>query len=99
MYCMVVSTGHQPAGGFSVPESPLQADAERNRVPSRIATPVHYVRGDADHRPIEPYLDGLRAGGVQNLTSRVVPNTGELIPIADPNEFADVVREFGTAVV
>ena len=57
-----------------------------------------YVRGDADHRSIDPYVQGLRSVGVQHLESRVVANAGEFLPIEAPHAFVDLVREFARRV-
>jgi pimeloyl-ACP methyl ester carboxylesterase len=73
----------------------MPKDAERNAVFTRIVTPVLYVRGDADKRPIDPYLEGLKVAGVQTLESTVVADSGELLPIEAPQRFVDVLCEFG----
>jgi pimeloyl-ACP methyl ester carboxylesterase len=72
----------------------LPADAQRNAESKRIETPILYVRGDADGRPIQPYLDGLRAGGVRRLDGRLIADCGELAPVEQPSDFVAVVREF-----
>jgi pimeloyl-ACP methyl ester carboxylesterase len=72
----------------------MPQDALRNAVYMRIHTPLLYVRGDADGRAIEPYLNGLRRAGTENLESRVVANAGELLPIEPPQAFVDLIREF-----
>jgi pimeloyl-ACP methyl ester carboxylesterase len=61
----------------------------------RISTPLLYVRGDADKRPIDPYVEGLKSAGVQTLEHRVVAGSGELLPVEAPQAFIDIVREFG----
>ncbi len=48
-------------------------DAARNREPKRIDVPLLYLRGDADGRRIEDYVEGLRAAGVANLRSESDP--------------------------
>jgi hypothetical protein len=73
----------------------MPKDAEHNHVAVRIATPLLYVRGDADSRSIDPYVEGLKAAGVENLESRIVADSGELLPIEAPQAFVDLVREFG----
>jgi hypothetical protein len=45
-------------------------------------------------RPIEPYVEGLKAAGVESLESAVVADSGELLPIEAPRRFVDVLREF-----
>jgi len=53
------------------------------------------VRGDADKRPIEPYVQGLQAAGAENLETLLVEDSGELLPIEARQAFIDLVREFG----
>jgi pimeloyl-ACP methyl ester carboxylesterase len=72
----------------------MAKDVERNSVRKRIATPLLYVRGDVDQRPIEPYVEGLKAAGVEAIESRVIPNSGELLPIEAPAAFIKTIREF-----
>jgi pimeloyl-ACP methyl ester carboxylesterase len=72
----------------------MAKDAEHNATATSIATPLLYVRGDADKRPIGPYLQGLEAAGAESLESRVVVGSGELLPIEAPQAFVDLVREF-----
>jgi pimeloyl-ACP methyl ester carboxylesterase len=74
----------------------MSADAKRNAMPTPIPTPLLYVRGDADGRSIEPYLEGLKAAGAGTLDSRVVDGSGELLPIEAPQAFVDLLRDFGT---
>jgi len=72
----------------------MAADAAHNASYKRINTPLLYMRGDADGRSINSYLDGLRRAGVDNLEGRVVVGSGELLPVEAPQVFIDVVREF-----
>lgn len=76
----------------------MARDAERNGVRRRVTTPLLYVRGDADRRPIEPYVEGLKAAGVERVESRVVPDCGELLPIEAPAAFIETIREFALRV-
>jgi pimeloyl-ACP methyl ester carboxylesterase len=69
-------------------------DAEHNATARSFATPLLYVRGDADKRPIEPYIEGLREAGAENLESQVVPDCGELLSIEAPQVFIQLVVEF-----
>jgi pimeloyl-ACP methyl ester carboxylesterase len=73
----------------------MAADAAHNAEYKRISTPLLYLRGDADRRSINPYVDGLRTAGAENLESRVVAGSGELLPIEAAPVFIDLVREFG----
>ena len=71
----------------------FEDDAKRNAECKRIDTPVSYVRGDAGGRSIEPYLEGLKAGGVERLDGRVIADCGELIPVEKPAEFVALLKE------
>jgi pimeloyl-ACP methyl ester carboxylesterase len=75
----------------------MPGDAATNAEPAHIDTPLLYVRGDADKRPIGPYVEGLRAAGARNLESRVVSDSGELLPIEAPEAFISLLREFARA--
>ncbi|TIQ36293.1 MAG: alpha/beta hydrolase [Mesorhizobium sp.] len=72
----------------------MTADACRNAKPTGIEKPLLYMRGDADKRPIEPYLEGLKAAGVSNVHSRIIEGSGELLPIEAPAEFIQALRDF-----
>ena len=69
-------------------------DAEHNAAATPIATPILYVRGDADQRPIDPYVAGLRSAGAERLASRVVPDSGELLPIEAPDAFVELLHDW-----
>ena len=77
----------------------MSDDAKRNAQPKRVPTPLLYVRGDADRRPIEPYVEGLRAAGVEKLQSRVVEDSGELLPVEAPRRFVEVVSGFASSII
>jgi pimeloyl-ACP methyl ester carboxylesterase len=94
------------AGAYARPEAlkagfdwyrAMPGDATRNAGPARIDTPLLYVRGDADKRPIGPYVEGLKRAGAKRLDSRVVPDSGELLPIEAPEAFINLLREFARA--
>jgi pimeloyl-ACP methyl ester carboxylesterase len=72
----------------------MEEDARRNARSRSIDTPIEYVRGDADKADIAKYVRGLKAGGVRNISSRVIPNSGEFLPLENPTEFVRAVREF-----
>jgi pimeloyl-ACP methyl ester carboxylesterase len=76
----------------------MEIDAKRNARPKHIETPMLYVRGDADKRDIEPYLEGLISVGAEHLQSRIIEDCGELIPIERPSRFLEIVRDFATNV-
>lgn len=70
-------------------------DARRNAEQVAVQTPLLYVRGDADKRSIEPYVEGLRAAGVAHVDSRIIAGSGELLPIEAPNAFVETLRAWG----
>jgi pimeloyl-ACP methyl ester carboxylesterase len=74
----------------------MAQDAKHNATPKRITTPILYVRGDADKRPIEPYLEGLKRAGAANLASHVMPNTGELAPVEASEAFIGLMCSHDT---
>jgi pimeloyl-ACP methyl ester carboxylesterase len=91
------------ARGYASPESlqagfdwyrALEIDAKRNASWRAIDTPLLYLRGDADPRPIDDYVAGFKAAGVQQLQSAVVEDSGELLMLEAPEQFTKLVREF-----
>jgi pimeloyl-ACP methyl ester carboxylesterase len=72
----------------------LESDAKHNAARQTIATPLLYLRGDADPRSIDDYVAGLKAAGVQHLQSAVVADSGELSMLEAPEQFTRLVREF-----
>lgn len=72
----------------------LPAEAERNARPGRIATPILYLRGDADRRPLDPYLAGLRKAGVEHLSGAFLAGSGELLSVEQPERFAAALLDF-----
>lgn len=73
----------------------MEADAKTNKRHKRIATPLLYLRGDADHRKIDDYVKGLKEAGAENLTSGTLPGSGELAPLEAPEEFIAALKKFG----
>jgi len=72
----------------------MPRDAERNRQATTIDTPVLYLRGDADGRSIQPYLDGLAKVGAKRLKGNVVARSGEILSIEAPESLVVVLRAF-----
>ncbi len=71
----------------------LEPDAERNAVAKSIRTPMLYLRGDADAKQIDDYLQGLRHAGVSELEHAVIPG-GEFSPLEAPKEFVATLGNF-----
>ena len=72
----------------------MPRDAERNCHPTAIETPILYLRGDADGRSIQPYLDGLVKAGAKRVMGKVVARSGEILSIEAPESLAFLLREF-----
>ncbi len=62
----------------------MASDAQHNAEPLRVSAPLLYARGDLDKRPIEPYVEGLKAACGTHVASRIIASIGELIPIEAP---------------
>lgn len=56
--------------------------------------PVLYVRGGKEPGRMEEYLEGLRRGGLTDVRSAVIPNSGHFTPSEQPEALADVLLEF-----
>jgi pimeloyl-ACP methyl ester carboxylesterase len=75
----------------------MPEDAKHNEVPTVIETPILYVRGDADQRPMEPYLNGFRKAGVRNLRTGTVKGAGEFLAHEAPDPLIALLGEFASA--
>ena len=71
----------------------LELDAKRNAVVKSIRIPLLYVRGDADAKQIDAYVQGLRQAGVSELQHAVVPG-GEFSPLEAPEAFVATLKDF-----
>jgi pimeloyl-ACP methyl ester carboxylesterase len=73
----------------------MPEDAEHNqRDTSAVATPLLYIRGDADPVDVGAYLDGFREAGVQHVDSAVVPHSGHSSSIESPDALWQIIRDF-----
>ncbi|MDQ0586351.1 alpha/beta fold hydrolase [Variovorax paradoxus] len=72
----------------------LEKAAQRNAQPVRIDTPLLYLRGDAGGRDIDDYVEGLRQAGAANLRSRLIPGSGEYLPVEAPAATCEALRAF-----
>ena len=59
--------------------------------------PVLYVRGAHEPGRIEVYLEGLRQGGLTNVQSAIIPNSGHFTPSEQPEALADVLLQFAVS--
>jgi pimeloyl-ACP methyl ester carboxylesterase len=62
----------------------------------RVNTPVLYARGEREYGELEPYVAGLRAAGLQNVTGRLIRDSGHFSPDEQPVEVAAIIGEFTT---
>ena len=76
----------------------MPQDAEHNAVPKSIDTPILYLRGDADPRSIDPYLEGLRRAGAAHVQGKTIAHSGELLPIEAPDPFVAALLDFARDV-
>lgn len=73
----------------------FELDAKRNAEAKKIETPMLYVRGDADARRIDDYVQGLTQIGVSGLAHEVIPG-GEFSPLEAPDAFVAMLLRFCT---
>jgi len=72
----------------------LEADGKHNASRQPMDIPLLYLRGDADPRPLDDYVAGFKAAGVQRLEAAVVADSGELLSLEAPEGFTTAVRKF-----
>jgi pimeloyl-ACP methyl ester carboxylesterase len=72
----------------------LEADADRNRQTKEIQIPLLYLRGDADGRSPDAYVQGLKDAGATRVTSQVLVGAGELLPLEVPMQFVRALVSF-----
>lgn len=75
----------------------MAADAEHNRQPKEIETPMLYLRGDADGGSPDEYVRALQQKGAKRLTGAVLPGSGECAPLEAPADFVREVAAFAKA--
>lgn len=59
-----------------------------------VNTPVLYLRGDKEPGDIDRYVAGLRDGGLRNVRSSLIANSGHFTPDEQPAQIARVISEF-----
>jgi pimeloyl-ACP methyl ester carboxylesterase len=61
----------------------------------KVATPVLYLRGDADPgATLDQYVAGLRDGGLQRVRGQKIPGCGHFLADEQPEALADALRTF-----
>jgi len=92
-YVRSYSHPHALTQGFEFYRA-LGAGARRNAAESTpIGTPVLYLRGEREGGALSDYEAGLRAAGVEHLTSATIPGSGHFAPEEAPGEvFAEIQR-------
>ncbi|MET8007055.1 alpha/beta fold hydrolase [Nonomuraea glycinis] len=69
-------------------------DNTASATPTR--TPLLYLRGQSEGGDIATYAAGLRAAGIEDLTTAVVPDAGHFAPEEAPAEVWRLIHEFAT---
>jgi pimeloyl-ACP methyl ester carboxylesterase len=75
----------------------MPKDAEHNKRHKNVDVPILYVRGDADKRPIDPYLAGFRKTGANNLHPKVIDGAGEFLAHEAPDALIETLRDFAAS--
>jgi pimeloyl-ACP methyl ester carboxylesterase len=75
----------------------MPKDAEHNGRYQAIDTPLLYIRGDADRRPIDPYLAGFRKAGVSDLQAKTINGAGEFLAHEAPDALVRALRGFASS--
>ena len=76
----------------------MAADARHNHERRDFDTPILYLRGDADRRTPDAYVEGMKAMGAKRVASGVLQGSGEFSPLEVPDAFVGSVREFARVV-
>jgi pimeloyl-ACP methyl ester carboxylesterase len=59
-----------------------------------VSIPLLYVRGEKDSGKMEEYVEGLKLGGVLNLTAKQISGSGHFVPEENPDELAEAIDQF-----
>lgn len=90
------ASGTALTAGFDLYRA-FPADAAANEAAAAgppVATPLLYLRGAAEHGDITMYADGLRAAGVTDVTTAVIPGAGHFAQEESPEEVWRLIRDF-----
>ena len=60
----------------------------------RIATPLLYLRGEREGGTLATYLDGFRAGGIENVEGVLIPGSGHFAPDEQPAAVWERISSF-----
>lgn len=72
----------------------MPADAAHNAAHQDVLTPILYLRGDADGRSPDEYVDGIEAAGAKDVSSVVLRGSGEFAPLEVPQQFNRALLSF-----
>lgn len=72
----------------------LARDADENRAPRPLDTPLLYLRGEYEKGEIEPYVAGLRRAGAQRVAHGVVRGAGHFAPEESPDATWRLIADF-----
>lgn len=70
------------------------SDARHNARHQPIDLPILYFRGDADGRKPDPYVEGLRVAGANNVQQYTLQGTAEFSPLEAPERFVEMISRF-----
>ena len=79
----------------------LHADAEENRGRRNVAveTPVLYLRGDRGAGvELDRYVEGLRSGGLRDVTAESIPHAGHFLQADDPEGVWERIVAFAAGI-
>ncbi|MGE0548153.1 MAG: alpha/beta fold hydrolase [Kofleriaceae bacterium] len=94
LYASAYSDRDSLRAGFELYRA-MQQDAEDNRLAAdgpACITPLEYIRGDRDPRPIASYENGFRDAGVRDLITKVIRGAGHFVGDEAPRQLWDVIH-------
>jgi pimeloyl-ACP methyl ester carboxylesterase len=72
----------------------LARDADENRAPRPISTPLLYLRGEYEKGEVDSYVAGLRGAGAQRVAHGVVRGAGHFAPEEAPDATWRLIADF-----
>jgi pimeloyl-ACP methyl ester carboxylesterase len=96
-YASAYATDAALAAGFGFYRAFAQDARDNLAVTGATDTPVLYLRGQASRGDIGSYARGLRAAGVRQVATGLVPQAGHFIPDEQPQQLWEQLRQFITS--